>query len=763
MRINILLAGLAGCALVLGGCGGGGGDDDGTPPPNPPPPATTYTIGGTLTGLANGASVVLQNNGAGNLTRNANGAFTFAAPVSAGATYSVAVSSQPAGQNCAVTNGSGTARANVSNVTVTCTNLPPATFTVGGTVTGLAPGASVVLQNNGGADLAVNADGAFTFATPVSSGGAYAVTVLTQPAAQNCAVTSGSGTVTANVSNVTVTCTSTDTTAPTVSARTPQATAIGAAVTGEVLTVTFSEPMDPATLTATSITLQGPAGPVAGAVSVQAGNTQAVFTPGARLAFDADYTATVTTAVKDAAGNALAAQESWKFNTGKALALGYKFTCARHTDGRVKCWGDNAYGQLGQGNTTALANGAAGAAVDLGAGRTAVALAAADYHVCAILDDRSAKCWGRNEDGRLGQGRITGADSRLGDAAGEMAALQPIDFGTGRSVLEIYPGQDFTCARLDDGSVKCFGSNGRGQLGRGNTQRLGIAPGDIAAAAPVALGTGLTPVQLSLGHYHACAILEDANGARVAKCWGENEWGQVGNGSVFDVGDTANEMGDALPAVNFGPGRSPAYLMATGGHSCALLDDQSTKCWGLNTWGQVGLTAGNDTPLSAVELERRSCTGGLPMTGALNCIGDQSGEMGSNLPAAIAAGQTARLSIGYRHNCVLRTGGAGLLCWGSNEQGQLGIGSGGVLAATDSIIGDELNEMGTQVQTPVKGRAIEELSAGGFHTCVMYTDLAVNCWGHNDRGQLGRGDNEVYVGDSALEMGEALIDVNLGS
>src|SRR5690606_24155410 len=167
--------------------------------------------------------------------------------------------------------------------------------------------------------------------------------------------------------------------------------------------------------------------------------------------------------------------------------------------------------------------------VNLGEGRTAVALSAADFHVCAILDDGTAKCWGRNDSGQLGQGATTGTNARLGDAAGEMAALQPIDFGAGRRVAEIYPGQDFTCARLDDATVKCFGANGRAQLGRGNLDPLGVAPGDIAAAAPVSLGAGLTPVQLSLGHYHACAILVDASAARVAKCWGDNNWGQVGN------------------------------------------------------------------------------------------------------------------------------------------------------------------------------------------------------------------------------------------
>lgn len=683
MRKRILIGGLAGCALALSGCGGGSDDGDSNPlPPPPPPPATTYTIGGTVTGLANGATVVLQNNGGGNLSRNANGAFTFANPVNSGATYSVTVATQPTGQVCTVNNGTGTATANVTNVAVAC-------------------GTS-------------------------------------------------------------------DTTAPTVSARSPLPTAIGAAVSGGVVTVTFSEAMDPASISATTITLTGPSGAVTGTVAIDTNNTRAVFTPSSRLAFETEYTATVTTGAKDAAGNALASAVSWKFNTGKALALGVKFTCLRTTEGNVKCWGDSTYGQLGYGDTTTRGNGAGPgtqtlANVNLGTGRTAVSLVAADYHVCAVLDDASAKCWGRNDFGQLGQGSITGANARIGDAAGEMAALQPINFGEGRKALEIYPGQDFTCARLDNDTVKCFGANDRAQLGRGNLDPLGIAPGDIAAAAPVALGDGLKPVQLSLGHYHACAILEDASANRVAKCWGDNNWGQVGNGNTDRIGNSEEEMGNGRPAIDFGTGRSPVYLMATGGHTCALLDDASTKCWGLNTWGQVGLAAGNASPLDDSEAQRRTCNGGSGVVRPLACIGDQPGEMGNALPAAIAAGQTAKLSIGYRHNCVLRTGNAGLTCWGSNEEGQLGIGSGGVTGLSGSIIGDELNEMGTQPATLVKGRTIEELSAGGFHTCVLYTDLSINCWGHNDRGQLGRNDAEAIVGDSALEMGEALVDINLGS
>ena len=167
--------------------------------------ANTYTVGGTVSGLS-GTGLVLQNNNAGDLAIVANGAFTFATPVAAGATYSVTVKTQPSGptQTCTVGNGSGTAGANISNVTVNCV---VNTYTVGGTVSGLT-GSGLVLQNNNSADLAIAANGAFTFATPVAAGTTYNVTVKTQPTgpAQTCTVGNASGTAGANVSNVTVTC-----------------------------------------------------------------------------------------------------------------------------------------------------------------------------------------------------------------------------------------------------------------------------------------------------------------------------------------------------------------------------------------------------------------------------------------------------------------------------------------------------------------------------------------------------------------------------
>ena len=166
---------------------------------------STYSVGGTVSGLS--GSVVLQDNGGDNLTVSANGPFTFATKLASGAAYAVTVKTQPAGQTCTVASGSGTiGSANVTNVAVTCTTNAPSTYSVGGTVSGLS--GSVVLQDNGGDNLTVSANGPFTFATKLASGAAYAVTVQTQPAGQTCTVASGSGTIgSANVTNVAVSCT----------------------------------------------------------------------------------------------------------------------------------------------------------------------------------------------------------------------------------------------------------------------------------------------------------------------------------------------------------------------------------------------------------------------------------------------------------------------------------------------------------------------------------------------------------------------------
>lgn len=188
-------------AMSLTACGGGGGG--GSSGSGGGAGSTTYTIGGTVSGLtANG--LVLTDNGGDNLSVSSGATtFTFSQALASGATYSVAVATQPTGETCTVSGGSGTVSANVTSVSVTCT---ANTYTVGGTITGLAA-SGLVLANNGTDNLAVAAGATkFTFSQAQLAGTAYNVTVAQQPSGETCAVSSGSGTVTNTVSNVSVTC-----------------------------------------------------------------------------------------------------------------------------------------------------------------------------------------------------------------------------------------------------------------------------------------------------------------------------------------------------------------------------------------------------------------------------------------------------------------------------------------------------------------------------------------------------------------------------
>jgi len=167
--------------------------------------ASSYTIGGVVSGLLGGKTVVLQDNG-GNVTPvSANGPFTFSTALANQAPYAVTIVTQPAGQTCSVTNGAGAVpAANVTNVAVVCKAVR---YTIGGTVSGLSAGESVVLEDNGGNATTVSANGPFTFSTSIAYQSPYAVTVATQPAGETCGMTHGSGTTpAANVTNVAVIC-----------------------------------------------------------------------------------------------------------------------------------------------------------------------------------------------------------------------------------------------------------------------------------------------------------------------------------------------------------------------------------------------------------------------------------------------------------------------------------------------------------------------------------------------------------------------------
>jgi hypothetical protein len=203
--LMILLAvTMTACSGVKSASGGGGGG--GTPS------ATTFTIGGTVSGLTGTGLVLLDNGGDALTVAPGTGplTFTFKTALNSGDAYAVTVGTQPSSpsQTCTVSNGTGTATANVTSVAVTCTT---ATVTVGGTVTGLT-GTGLMLLDNGGDALTVTGTGTvqFTFKTALNLGGLYNVTVQTQPTnpTQTCSITNGSGAATANVTNIGISCSS---------------------------------------------------------------------------------------------------------------------------------------------------------------------------------------------------------------------------------------------------------------------------------------------------------------------------------------------------------------------------------------------------------------------------------------------------------------------------------------------------------------------------------------------------------------------------
>ena len=198
-----------------------------------------------------------------------------------------------------------------------------------------------------------------------------------------------------------------------------------------------------------------------------------------------------------------------------------------------------------------------------GAAETAkpVAVITGGHHTCAVLDGGSVKCWGLNGNGELGYGDT----SSRGDNASEMGDhLATVDLGTGRTALALTSGRDHTCALLDNHTVKCWGLNEIGELGYGDTDNRGDNTSEMGDNLPaVDLGTGRTAKAVNAGMWHTCAILDNDT----VKCWGKNDHGELGLGDTSHRGDNASEMGDNLPVVELGSGRTAISKAALVNHA----------------------------------------------------------------------------------------------------------------------------------------------------------------------------------------------------
>jgi hypothetical protein len=268
------------------------------------------------------------------------------------------------------------------------------------------------------------------------------------------------------------------------------------------------------------------------------------------------------------------------------MCVGGNYACAVSSAGQVKCWGGNEFGQLGQGHMNALGDelnemGSNLPAVDLGTGNLASKVSCMQAHTCVLLQNRNVKCWGYGADGRLGYGNT----NNIGDGGGEMGnSLAYVDLGTGMTALQVEAGVTHTCVRLYNGQVKCWGNGSLGQLGKGNANSLGDAGGEMGdSLTAIDLGNGALASSISVGSSMSCALLDTGN----LKCWGSGDSGRLGIDSTTNRGDGASEMGTSLPNVILG-GAVVKQVSAKGLGGCVVLADNSVRCWGDNSGTAAG-------------------------------------------------------------------------------------------------------------------------------------------------------------------------------
>lgn len=348
------------------------------------------------------------------------------------------------------------------------------------------------------------------------------------------------------------------------------------------------------------------------------------------------------------------------------ISSGYSHTCAVTTLGAAKCWGYNYFGQLGDGSTI---NRNAPVSVS-GLTSGVVHISVGELHTCAVTTSGAAKCWGYNRDGQLG-------DNSTNDRAMPVAVS-----GLTSGVASISASNSHTCAVTTAEGVKCWGSNYSGKLGDNSTTTR-TAPVNV-----VGLTSGVASVHTGLNH--TCAVKKSG----AVMCWGLNSAGQLGD-------TTATNRW--TPVIVSGLTSGVASIAVGYGHSCAVTTAGTVKCWGVNSYGQLGdgSTTNRLSPVSVLGL----------------------------------ASVIATVSGGQSHTCAVTTSG-GLKCWGYNANGQLGDNS----SVNRGVPGDVVGF----------GSGAVAVAAGAQHTCAVTTDGTAKCWGWNNAGQLG--DNSTANRSSPVDV-----------
>jgi len=346
-------------------------------------------------------------------------------------------------------------------------------------------------------------------------------------------------------------------------------------------------------------------------------------------------------------------------------------------------------------------------------------LISASVHTCAITKSNGLKCWGNNAAGQVGSGSNNQYEEFV-DRATDVVGL-------GSGVSEVSVGIFHSCALTSKGAVMCWGDDsGNGALGNG------VMGGSVDEPALVLdLDSGVE--RISTGGAHVCALM---SWGRI-QCWGYNKHGQLGDRSTTDK---------ARPVPVDDVDEKFADVASGGGHSCAKTSTGGAKCWGMNDFGQLGdgTHKGRTEPTWVVGLESgvRSIYAGdyhtcaIMSTGGVMCWGRGLGGrlgLGDNddrdVPTPVQGLESgvASLSLGFSHTCAVTESG-GAMCWGRNEEGQIGNGK------TDDC------ERPTKVVGLDSG--VRAITAGVKHSCALTAAGDVLCWGdHGLAGQLGNGES----------------------
>jgi alpha-tubulin suppressor-like RCC1 family protein len=415
-----------------------------------------------------------------------------------------------------------------------------------------------------------------------------------------------------------------------------------------------------------------------------------------------------------------------------------------------------------------------------------VSIAAGAHSSCAVFDDGALRCWGSNIFGELG---LDSEDPVVG------TGMVPIKKSTlNDKALRASVGLQYTCVLATDRTnnaplVKCFGFNDSGQLGTGNAKRYGKLADPLSTLPTVDLGPGQVR-EISAGGVHTCALV-DNGGTRLVRCWGLNNFGQLGIDSYETRGTQASHLGAAF--IDSKLKGEPTGLTTGLNHTCVLVGTPSTlRCWGVSDHGQAGplgtlgwpgTFAGSMAVLPQLDVPGTPPTqlaAGFSTTCVLGndklvrCFGWSSSgglgrgdnkDIGSQLkdfPAALKAvpleGPAAQVCAGANYGCArLETGT--VRCWGQNNLGQLGAGIGP--HGNDYALLDQPNEMPSTVSLGT-GETAAEIACGHTHVCALLASNKVKCWGSNEYGKLGRGDAVGIVGLLPADMGDNLKAVVFG-